>query len=52
MGVMNAIPEQLGLKGKHSSKMGVQMMLKTLQETQSCGMFESQIIPKMIMSRY
>jgi hypothetical protein len=23
MGVMNEIPEQLGLKGKHSSKMGV-----------------------------
>jgi hypothetical protein len=28
LGVMNEIPEQLGLKGKHSSKMGVKMMLK------------------------
>jgi hypothetical protein len=52
MGVMNEIPEQLGLKGIHSSKMGVKMMLKNSSRAQSCGMFESQIVPKMIMSRY
>jgi hypothetical protein len=48
----NEIPEQLGLKGKHSSKRGKNNVEKTLQEAQSCGMFKSHIVPKIIVSRY
>jgi hypothetical protein len=49
MGVMNEIPEQLGLKGKHSSKSSNKWCLKISSGDQKCGMLESQIVPKMIM---
>jgi hypothetical protein len=36
MGVMDEVPEQLGLKGKHISKMGVKMMLKKSSGDPKC----------------
>jgi hypothetical protein len=36
IGVMDEVPEQLGLKGKHSSKMGVKMMLKNSSGDPKC----------------